>query len=135
MISDKKIYDLQKILHYEFNDVENLKISLVHPSVFIGMKKPKNKNVYEFERLEVLGDRVLGLVISNKLIELYPGEKVGVLDKRFSNLVNKKTCFDVGKKLNLGNYILIGNSKKKQDKIVQNDGNMMIFCNFFPQYF
>jgi ribonuclease III, bacterial len=66
-----------------------------------------------YEILEFLGDRILALTISNKLIELYPNEKVGTLDKRFSNLVNKPTCFKVGKNLKLNEFALIGNSKKK----------------------
>ena len=43
-----------------------------------------------YEKLEFLGDRVLGLIISKKLIEIYPNEKEGILDKKFASLVNKK---------------------------------------------
>ena len=42
------------------------------------------------EKLEFLGDRVLGLVIAKKLLEIYPDEKEGVLDKKFASLVNDK---------------------------------------------
>lgn len=59
----------------------------------------------------------MGLTISNKLIELYPNEKVGILDKKFANLVNKNICYEVGNKLKLEKFILIGNSKKKIIKI------------------
>ena len=57
-----------------------------------------------YEKLEFLGDRVLGLIISKKLLELYPNEKVGILDKKFSNLVNKNTCCLVGMKLKLNDF-------------------------------
>ena len=40
--------------------------------------------------MEFLGDRVLGLVIAKKLLEIYPDEKEGILDKKFASLVNKK---------------------------------------------
>ena len=99
-----KIKKLQKILNIKFNDLNLLNQAITHKSY--------NSNL-NYEMFEFLGDRVLGLTISKKLIELYPNEKVGILDKRFSNLVNKNTCYQVGKKLKLNEFILIGNSKKK----------------------
>ena len=42
------------------------------------------------KKLNFLGDRVLGLIIAKKLLELYPEEKEGILDKKFASLVNKK---------------------------------------------
>ena len=103
-----KINKLQKILNIKFIDTDILIQAITHKSY-------NSKKNYEI--LEFLGDRVLGLTISNKLIELYPNEKVGILDKRFSNLVNKNTCYDVGKKLKLNEFVLVGNSKKKILKI------------------
>ena len=103
-----KINKLQKILKIKFNDTDLLIQAITHKSY-------NSKKNYEI--LEFLGDRVLGLTISNKLIELYPNEKVGILDKRFSNLVNKNTCYDVGKNLKLNEFVLVGNIKKKILKI------------------
>ncbi len=99
-----KINKLQKILNCKFNDTDLLVQAITHKSY----NSKKN-----YEMLEFLGDRVLGLSISKKLIELYPRDKVGILDKKFSNLVNKNICFQVGTKLMLNEFILIGNSKKK----------------------
>ena len=65
------------------------------------------------EKLEFLGDRVIGLIISKKLINLYPNEKEGIIDKKFASLVNKKTCAKVFRSLNLKKYIKTGNSFKK----------------------
>tara|TARA_B100000427_G_C15453128_1_gene570499 strand:- start:426 stop:1094 length:669 start_codon:yes stop_codon:yes gene_type:complete len=98
------INKLQKILNIKFKNTNLLFQAITHKSY--------NSKI-NYEILEFLGDRILGLSISNKLIELYPSEKVGVLDKRFSNLVNKNTCFLIGKKLKLNEFVLIGNSKKK----------------------
>ena len=103
-----KINKLQKILNYKFNNTNLLLQAMTHKSY-------NSKNNYEM--LEFLGDRVLGLTLSKKLIELYPNEKVGTLDKKFSNLVNKNTCYHIGKKLMLEEFILIGNAKKKFLKI------------------
>ena len=69
------------------------------------------------EKLEFLGDRVLGLVISEKFLEKYPMKKKGIIDKKFANLVNKKTCSMIAKKINLKKFILLGSSHKKIRKI------------------
>ena len=103
-----KINKLQKILYIKFNDMNILIQAITHKSF--------NSKI-NYEILEFLGDRVLGLTISKKLIELYPKEKVGILDKKFSNLVNKNTCYEIGKKLKLNEFVLVGNSKKEVLKI------------------
>ena len=97
---------------------EKLKINIKNQTLLIQAITHKSfDSENNYEKLEFLGDRVLGLTISRKLIELYPNEKVGILDKKFASLVNKNKCFEVGKKLSLEKYILIGNSKKKKIKI------------------
>ena len=74
------------------------------------------------EKLEFLGDRVLGLVIAKKLLETYPKEKEGILDKKFASLVNKKTCLEIAKNINLEKFILTFNPNniiiKIEDKII-----------------
>ena len=79
----KKIKELEKIIKYNFKKSSLLEKALTHKSL--------NNNINN-EKLEFLGDRVLGLVISEKLLEKYPDEKEGIIDKKFANLVNKKTC-------------------------------------------
>ena len=69
------------------------------------------------EKLEFLGDRVLGLVIAKKLLEIYPDEKEGILDKKFASLVNKKTCLEIAKKIELQKYVLTFNVKNKKNLI------------------
>ena len=86
---------LEKKLKLKFYDPKILIKSLTHKSY-----DSLNNN----EKLEFLGDRVLGLIIAKKLLELYPEEREGVLDKKFASLVNKKKCLEVAKKINLENY-------------------------------
>ena len=105
MLDKKK--DLEKILNYSFKDMSLLSKSLTHKSF---------DNVNNNEKLEFLGDRVLGLVISQKLLEKFPDEKEGIIDKKFANLVNKKTCLLVAKKLNLKKFISLGASHKNMEK-------------------
>ena len=63
-----------------------------------------------------MGDRVIGLVLSKKLFDLYPDENEGVLDKRFANLVNRKICCEIGWSIGIHKYIIIGDTKKKINK-------------------
>tara|TARA_Y100000590_G_C15723343_1_gene1014278 strand:- start:2292 stop:2957 length:666 start_codon:yes stop_codon:yes gene_type:complete len=69
------------------------------------------------EKLEFLGDRVLGLLISKKLLEFYPNDKEGVLDKKLASLVNRKKCSEISKIFNLQDYLITGNIKSKSNKI------------------
>jgi len=98
---------LEQLIGIKFKDKELLKKSLIHKS---------HNNLENNEKLEFLGDRVLGLSLAKTLLKIYPNEKEGIIDKKFANLVNKKTCLQIAKKLDLGNFIQTGNSYKKLNK-------------------
>ena len=104
---------LQKKLKLKFTDINILIKCLTHKSY-----SSKDNN----EKIEFLGDRVLGLIIAKRLLEIYPEEKEGILDKKFASLVNKKKCLEIAKKIQLEKYILIFNPKNKdiliEDKVV-----------------
>ena len=104
---EKKIKEIEKILKYSFKKISLLETALTHKSF------DNNDNN---EKLEFLGDRVLGLVISEKLLDKFPDEKEGIIDKKFANLVNKKTCLLVARKINLKKFILLGSSHKKLER-------------------
>ena len=55
--------------------------------------------------------------MAKKLLEIYPNEKEGILDKKFASLVNKKTCLEIAKKIDLDKYILTFNVKNKKIKL------------------
>ena len=99
---------LEKKIKVFFKNKNLLTQSLTHKSY--------NKEINN-EKLEFLGDRVLGLVIAKKLLEIYPDEKEGILDKKFASLINKKTCLQIAKKINLNKYILTLDVKKKRNII------------------
>ena len=105
--------NLEKKLKLNLTDSNILTKSLTHKSY-----DSKNNN----EKIEFLGDRVLGLIIAKKLLEIYPEEREGVLDKKFASLVNKRKCLEIAKKIELEKYILIFNPKNKkiviEDKII-----------------
>jgi ribonuclease-3 len=100
---------LEKKIYIKFKDRKLLIKCLTHKSY---------DKVNNNEKIEFLGDRVLGLVIAKKILEMYPEEKEGILDKKFASLVNKKTCLQIGKNINLEKYILTFNPKGKKIKIV-----------------
>ena len=104
---EKKIKELEKIIKYNFKKYSILERALTHKSF---------DNNINNEKLEFLGDRVLGLIIAEKLLEKFPNEKEGIIDKKFANLVNKKTCLLIAKKINLKKYILLGSSHKKLER-------------------
>ena len=104
---------LEKKLKLKFVDQKILIKSLIHKSY-----DSKNNN----EKMEFLGDRVLGLVIAKKLLDLYPEEKEGILDKKFASLVNKRKCLEIAKKIELEKFIFVSNPKNKkiiiEDKLI-----------------
>ena len=102
------------------------KISFKNKSLLIEALTHKSANEsFNNEKLEFLGDRVIGIILSKKLIELYPKEDVGVLDKRFAILVNRETCSDIAWSIGVQNYIVMGNQK---NKITKKDKKILSDC-------
>ena len=90
-------------LGYRFNDTCILVRALTHGSALA------EKNAGEsYQRLEFLGDRVLGLVIADMLIEAFPKADEGALARRFNALVRRETCAGIARSLDLGRHILLG---------------------------
>ena len=88
------------------------------------------------EKLEFLGDRVLGLVISQNLLKFFPSDKEGDLDKKLASLVNKKQCALIAKDINLQEYILIKNSNNKtniENKVLSDCLESVIGCIYLDQ--
>ena len=97
---------------------KKIKIKFKNPNLLIHALTHKSyDSINNNEKIEFLGDRVLALVIAKKLLEIYPDEKEGILDKKFASLVNKKTCLLIANKIGIDNYILILNSNKKKFRI------------------
>ena len=123
-------HSLEKKIKITFKNKELLIKSLTHKSF-----DKENNN----EKLEFLGDRVLGLIIAKKLLEIYPQEKEGTLDKKFASLVNKKTCLEISKKLELQKYILTFNVKNKktliEDKVLADSCEALIGAIYLDKGF
>tara|TARA_A100000164_G_C21903971_1_gene771995 strand:+ start:1332 stop:2000 length:669 start_codon:yes stop_codon:yes gene_type:complete len=100
--------NLERKIKIIFKNKDLLVKSLTHKSY----NKEDNN-----EKIEFLGDRVLGLVIAKKLLEIYPNEKEGILDKKYASLVNKNTCLEIAKKIELNKYILTFNLNTRKNLI------------------
>jgi ribonuclease III len=92
---------LESRVGHQFTDKALLKRALTHASV-------APSRIESYERLEFLGDRVLGLVVSHMLVEAFADESEGVLSRRLASLVRKETCAEVAREWGAGPFIRLG---------------------------
>jgi len=124
-----KLNNLQKKINIKFKNLNYLKKSITHKSY---------DPLKNYEKLEFLGDRILGFVISKKLIELYPDQKEGILDKKLASLVNKNKCLEVAKFIGLEKFILVGNKDAKakvENKIIADSIEALIGAIYYDKGF
>ncbi len=95
--------DLASVLGYTFRDESLLGLAMTHRSR--GMSRGHNAGTNE--RLEFLGDRVLGLVVSDMLYHRFPTENEGALARRHAALVRREALADVAVHLGLGTFLLL----------------------------
>jgi ribonuclease III len=100
--------ELQPRLGYTFRDESLLRLALTHPSVAHENGTPTPHN----QRLEFLGDAVLGLVLSRQLYENFPGADEGVLTKSRAKLVNRNTLAEQGRALGLGTHLVLSRGEE-----------------------
>lgn len=102
--NDKPLDALAETINYRFKDLGLLQLALTHSSA-----SPELDN----ERLEFLGDRVLGLVIADKLVKHYPDKAEGGLARRLNALVRKETCADVARQIGLGPSLIMDEAEAR----------------------
>src|SRR3954465_5729422 len=93
--------DCQQALGYQFRQPELLRAALTHAS-------GANTRLASNERMEFLGDAVLGLVTCEQLYHRFPDYQEGDLTKSKSVVVSRRTCARISKLLNLGDYLFLG---------------------------
>jgi len=96
---------LEKKIAYAFSDPALLETALTHSSV--------PNTAYDYERLEFLGDRVLGLVIADLLYKHFPAEKEGSLAKRHTGLVRQDSLVGVARGLGLARHLKLSAGEAK----------------------
>lgn len=110
-MSRKSVKDraaLEERIGYQFSDKAMLERALTHISALSGGPQKRSES---YQRLEFLGDHVLGLVISDMLFRAFPKANEGELSRRLSDLVRKETCAEVAKAMDLGPALKLGNSE------------------------
>lgn len=98
-------------LGHEPKDLALFELALTHKSMATSA---------DYERLEFLGDRVLGMVIANALYERYPDEPEGFLSRRYNVLVARETCAENGRELGLPELVRLG-KQARADGAYQSD--------------
>ena len=102
------INGLQGKLGYQFQDEKHLTLALTHPSV----AHESGGSAQHNQRLEFLGDAVLGLVITNELFARFHGFGEGPLTKARAQLVNRRTLASQARRLNLGAYLILSRGEE-----------------------
>jgi ribonuclease III len=100
--------ELAERIGYQFNDAELLEQALTHISALAGARN----RAASYQRLEFLGDHVLGLVISEMLFSAFPRADEGELSRRLAELVRREACADVARSIGLGAVIRLGASEE-----------------------
>jgi ribonuclease-3 len=95
---------LATVLGHRFGDPALLEQAVTHPSA-TSPARPDN------QRLEFLGDRVLGLIVAEALLAAYPGEAEGALAPRFNALVRGETLAEIAVEIGLGEFLRLGRSE------------------------
>jgi len=125
--------EISKLLDYQFKNNRLLEEALTHASA---RKSSKVNN----ERLEFLGDRVLGLVIAEELLRKNPNSTEGEIATYYNSLVKKETCSSIAKEIGLENLLTLGKSVKRtndrqKDKILGNAIEALIGAIFLDAGF
>jgi ribonuclease III len=93
------------------------------PALFLRALTHSSRGDDHYERLEFLGDRVLGMVTAHWLYDLFPNEPEGELSRRLNDLVSRETCADVARELDLGGQVKLG--KQARDDGAADSDNVL----------
>ncbi|NOY77970.1 MAG: ribonuclease III [Calditrichaeota bacterium] len=107
---EEKFSRLYQALHYRFKDPALLILALKHRS-FVGMTHHSHAETNE--RLEFLGDAILGLIVTEFLYKKYPTQPEGRLTEIKSLVVSRKILTQVARKIHLGEYLYLGMGEEK----------------------
>jgi ribonuclease-3 len=130
-----KMTEFQSIIKYKFKNEQLLIASLTHDSF---SKRKDNENFQSnspYERMEFMGDAVLGLIVAEHLFSKYPDKAEGFLSKLKSNIVSEKFLALKALDFNLGNYVLISDEEEKnggrERKSILADTMEALICSIY----
>ncbi len=107
---DPPLDQLMEVLGHSFGDLDLLRTALTHPSALTrrsGRAGPRQKGGLDNQRLEFLGDRVLGLVVAEMLYRTFGKEDEGAMAKRLAALVRQEGLAHVARAIDLGSHLIL----------------------------
>jgi ribonuclease III len=107
---DAQLDELMQVLGHGFSDLDLLRTALTHPSALTrrnGKSGPRQKGGQDNQRLEFLGDRVLGLVVAEMLYRTFGKEDEGAMAKRLAALVRQEGLAHVARTIDLGRHLIL----------------------------
>src|ERR1039457_880594 len=102
------LHELEQQLEYHFVDQALICQALTHPSF-----ENERAGAGDYQRLEFLGDAVLGLVLTETLYARFPGSDEGVLSRLRSQIVDQDTLAGIARGIGLGRFILLGRGEEQ----------------------
>ena len=113
-MQNTNLFELEANIGYKFKNIQHLETALTHSS-YSNELKLKGKIVECNERLEFLGDSVLSIIAANYLFNKYPNSPEGELTRRRAVIVCRDALSSYAKKLNLGDFLFLGNGEEKNN--------------------
>lgn len=101
MVDEQTVEAAQRILGYQFRDPTLIKLALTHASV-------TESRLDSNERMEFLGDAILGMIVCERIFERFPGYLEGEMTKIKSTAVSRRTCAELASRLGIDELILVG---------------------------
>lgn len=112
MTHEEALHNLQEAIGYRFRDINLLTSALTHAS-------STDSRVASNERLEFLGDSILGMIVCQELYEQFPSYLEGELTKVKSAVVSRRTCADISRELGLPKYLILGKGMSERSQLPQ----------------
>jgi len=133
MNSDVTYKEIELIIAYSFKNKNNLRNSLIHPSSFKVKKNKSTNHLYEFERLEFLGDKILGLSVASLIFNKFNEFNEGALTKKLSYLVQRDFLYKIALELKLDKFLKYSNKndKNKMNKSILADSVESLIGSIF----
>lgn len=110
MTEDEALQGVQAAIGYSFQDPQLLVAALTHASI-------ADSRVHSNERLEFVGDAILGMVVCNELYRRFPEYLEGELTKIKSAVVSRRTCAEISRELGLPQYLFIGKGMNSRTQL------------------
>lgn len=112
LTNNKNLLDIEKKIGYVFQDKSLLSVAFTHPSF-----SNENNHCPDYQRLEFIGDAILGLVVGLKLFRMFPSDKEGELTKKRASLVSAETLAEVIDSYGFINYLRVGTGHAGQEVV------------------